>query len=69
MTNIQHTAGVYNIVSDMLGIFPSMPNNKYKSCTIKVQCRANELFALGRVENTDDCFPLNILIVQIEQQK
>ena len=28
-----------------------------------------ELFVTGRVENIEDCFPLNLLNVKIEQQK
>ena len=68
-TNIQHISGVDNIVADKLSILPYTPSNKYESCTRKSKCCANKLFALGRVENNDDCFPLNILIVQIEQQK
>ena len=45
------------------------PRDKYDPCTGKAQCRANELFAIGRAENKEDRFPLNILIVQREQQK
>ena len=67
--NIQHIAGFDNIVSDTLSRFPSTPSNKYKSCTRKAQCHANELFTLSRVENKEDCFPLNILIVQREQKE
>ena len=67
--NIQHISGVDNIVADTLSRFPSRPSNKYNSCRRKAQCRTNELFELGRVKNNEDCFPLNILIVQREQQK
>ena len=62
--NIQHIAGFDNIVADTLIRLPSTPNNKYKSCTRKAQCRANKLFETDRVENNEDCFPLNLLIVQ-----
>ena len=48
--NIQHIAGVYNIVSDTISRFPSMSSDKYDPCTSKAQCRANDIFALGRVE-------------------
>ena len=48
-TNIQHVAGVDKILADMLSILTSMLSNKYKPCTRKAQCRANELFAIGRV--------------------
>ena len=67
--NIQHIAGVDNILGDTISRLPSTPSDKYESCTRKAQCCANELFATGRVENNEYCFPLNLLIVQIEQQK
>ena len=67
--NIQHVAVVDNIVSDTLHILPSTSINKYEPCTRKYQCCANDSFAIGRVENKEYCFPLNILIVQREQQK
>ena len=51
--NIQHIAGVYNIVAYTLSILPSMTSKKYKSCTRKSRCRENDLFAIGRVENTE----------------
>ena len=46
-----------------------MPRDKYKSWTRKAKCCTNKLFAMGTVENSDDCFPLNILIVKREQQQ
>ena len=61
---IQHIAGFDNILSDTLSKLPSKPNDKYYPYTRKAQCRANELFTIGRVENNEDCFPLNLLIVQ-----
>ena len=67
--NIQYIAGVDNILADMLSILPSTRIENYESCTSKVKCCANELFTIGRVENNDDCFPLNLSIVQREQQK
>ena len=63
-SNTQHIAGVDNIVSDTLSIFPSTSSEKYKPCTKKSQCHVNGLFTIGRVENNKDCFPLNLLIVQ-----
>ena len=63
--NIQYIYGVDNIVADTLSILPSTRSKNYESCTRKDQCRANELFALGRVEKNKDCFPLNLLIVKI----
>ena len=68
-TNIQHIAGVYNILSDKLSRLPSKPSNKYDHCIGKSQCCANELFPIGRVENNENVFLLNILIVQRKQQK
>ena len=68
-TNIQHIAGFNNIVADTLIRLPYTPSNKYKPCTIKAQRQANVLFAIGGIENNEDFFPLNLLIVQIEQQK
>ena len=47
----------------------STPINKNETCTRKAQCHAKELFAIDREENTDNCFPLNLLIVLREQQK
>ena len=35
----------------------------------KAQCRANKLTTISRVENNEDCFLLNLLMVQREQQK
>ena len=67
--NIQHIDGVDNIVADTLSIMPSMPSDKYEPCTRKDQCCANELFAIGSLENSQYFFPLNILIVKREQQK
>ena len=61
--NIQHIYGVENIVSDTLSRLPSTPSDKYETCTRKAQCHANELFVIGRIENYEDYFPLNILIV------
>ena len=48
---------------------PSTPSYKYDSCTRKALCCVNELFSTGRVEKNEDCFPLNLLILQREQQK
>ena len=67
--NIQHIAGVENIVAGTLSRFPSTSINKYEPCTRKSQCCANKLFTIGRVENNEYRFPLNLLIVQREQQK
>ena len=39
--NIQHIAGVDNIVADTLNILLSAPSEKYGPCTSKAQCSAN----------------------------
>ena len=62
--NIQHISGFYIIVANRLSRLPSTTSDKYDSCTRKAQCRTKELFVIGRVENNEYCFPLNILIVQ-----
>ena len=67
--NIQHIAGVDNIVSDAISILPSMTRDKYTPCTSKGQCRANKLFAICRIEKNKDFLLLNLLIVQREQKK
>ena len=67
--NIQHISIVENIVADALSRLLSTPINKYKSCKRQDQCCANELFTIGRVETNEDIFPLNLLILQREQQK
>ena len=66
--NIQHIAGVENIVADMLSILLSISINKYEPRTRKAQCHANDLFVISRSENNQYCFPLNILNVQIEKK-
>ena len=66
--NIWHIAGVDNIVADTISRLTSTPSDKYEPCSRKSQCRANELFEIGKVENNEDCFQLNLLILQIEQQ-
>ena len=66
--NIQHIAGVDNIVADTLSRLMSTPSGKYNTCTRKSKCRVKKLFAIGRVENNENCFPLNLLIVQREKK-
>ena len=39
--NIQHIAGVDNILADTLSRLPSTPSDKYETCTRKAQCCAN----------------------------
>ena len=67
--NIHHIYGVDNILSDTLSILPSTPSDKYNLCISEDQCRANELFAHGRIENNKNSSLLILLIVNIEQQK
>ena len=66
---VQHIAGFDNIIADTLSRLPSTPSDNNEPCTRKDQCRGNKLFAIGREENTDNCFPLKLLIVQREKQK
>ena len=68
-TKIQHVAEVENIVSDMLSRLPSTSVKNYEPSTFKAQCHANELLSIGREENNEDFPLLNILNVQIEEQK
>ena len=63
--NIQHIAGVDNIVADTLSGMPYVSSNNSEPFTEKDQCRANEFFAIGREENNEMFFPLNLLILQI----
>ena len=66
--NIQHIYWFEKILSDTLSRFSYTSSNRYESCKRKHQCHANELFTLGRIEKNEYCFPLNISIVQREQQ-
>ena len=59
-TYIQHIDGVNNIEADTISRFPPTSINKYKTCTCKAQCRANDLFAIVRLENNEDYLPLNL---------
>ena len=67
--NIQHIAAVENILADTLSRLPSLPRDKYEPCTRKAQCSTKKLFAIVREESNEKFPPLNILIVQREQQK
>ena len=68
-SNIQHISGVDSIIADMLSTFTSTSVDKYNPSTMKAQCCANKLVTIGREENNEDCFPLDLLNVQREQQK
>ena len=59
--NIQHISGFDNIVAYTISRLPSTPSDKYETCTRKTQCRANDLFAIGRVENNEYIFPAKYL--------
>ena len=67
--NIQYIAGVDNIVSDTLSRLLYTTSDKYEPCTRKNQCCKKHLFTIFRVENNEDLFLLNILILKREQQK
>ena len=66
--NIYNISVVDNIVADTISRFSFTSINKYNSCTRKIQCCDNKLFVLSRVENNKYCFPIDLLIVQREQQ-
>ena len=68
-THIQNIPGVDNIVDNTLSRLPFTYVDKYKSSRSKYQCCAKKLLAIGRVENRKYCFLLDLLNVQIEQQK
>ena len=55
--NIHHISGVYNIVADMIIIFPSTSVKNYGPSTSKIQNRANRLFTIDREGNNKDCLP------------
>ena len=67
--NIQHIAGVDNIVADMLSRLPSTSSEMYKPCTRKDQCNANDLFETERVENNEDPPPANAIICANKNNK
>ena len=67
--NVQHIYGVENMVADIIIILPSTSVDNYKPITSKSHCSANKVFVIGGEENNEDCFPLNLLNEQIEQQK
>ena len=54
--DIQHIAGVYNILADTFIRLPYTSVDMYKPRTSKAQCRVNKFFAIGREENNKD-FP------------
>ena len=62
--NIQHIYVVGNIVTDTLSILPYTYINNFEPCVSKAHFRVNKLFAIGRVENNEDCFPMNLLIAK-----
>ena len=63
--DIQHIAGVDNIVADMLSRFPPASIDKNKTSTMKSQCRAYKLFDIIRLEeNNKYYFLLSLLSVQ-----
>ena len=62
--NIQHIYGVDKIVPDALQRLPSTSVNKYEPRTSKAQCRTKNIFSIGRKDNNEDCFELNLLNMQ-----
>ena len=65
--NIQHIAGLDNVVADTLSRLPSANTDEKDSpCTPLDSHQANELFAL---DNETESFPLSLSLVHREQQK
>ena len=67
--NIQYISGVDNIVADTISRLTCTSSDKYEPCTRKDKCHANDLFAIGRLDNNKKYFLLDLLIIQREQQK
>ena len=67
--NIYNIAVVYNLVADKLSRFPPVSIYQVYPSTIRYQIRVNYLFATSVVKNTNNCFLLDILIIQREEQK
>ena len=67
--NFKHTVGFGTIVDNTLSRLPSTSVDKYKTCTRKAKCNTNELSEIIMAETNEDCFPLNLLIVQREKRK
>ena len=67
--NMHHISGVDNIVADTISKLSCIYIDKYNPSTRKARYRVNESFAIIRAENNEDCFLLNLLNVQREQQK
>ena len=52
--NIQHIAGVDNILSNILSRLPYTSVENYKPSTSKAQCLKNDLFEVGIDKNNGD---------------
>ena len=63
--SIQHIAGIYNIVADTISRFPNTSVDNYEPIIIEDQCCANKLFSIFKEENSEVCFPPNVLNVKI----
>ena len=67
--NIQHMAGVENIVSDKIIRMSSLPNYWDDTSTRNPQCRENDSFVNSVEQSNYGVFILDILLVKIKQQK
>ena len=67
--NIKDIYGVDNIVAGTISRFPSTSVYTYNTFTKKDQCCGIDLFEVSMSENNKECFSLNLLDVQREQQK
>ena len=63
--NIQHISGVDNLADGTLNRLQYTSVNKYEPRTSKSQCHTHDLFSIGRKENNEDFFQLNLLNPQI----
>ena len=67
--NIWHISVFDNIVADMLIILTYAPNNQYGPITRGFQWHINNLFETSAEQIIEYGLPLDLLILQIEQQK
>jgi hypothetical protein len=67
--NIQHIAGIDNVVVDMLSCVPSANSDQDELEPSTAQCHANKIFAIEKDTTNNDGFPLMLIRVFNEQQK
>ena len=62
--NIQHKAGVDNIVANNLRRLTYLSVDKYEPITSNYQCQVKKLSIIIRAEKNKGCFQINLLNVQ-----